>query len=251
MQAEEWFPWRTIGVAVLVAVMLGTGAVAFAETYHDPTGKVLSVGTDGDDVNCQWYGWTDASLVTLSQGGGCSSSTWATVATDGGCASGGVVVAIGDANRDCYNGSREATGLVAVGLLGADSWGFVAVSDTGDARAWCYPAIPWGPGCSAPGLAVSGTGPAAGEGNAASGTGRGDSTWSTPLPLGLLSVSGTQDANSSRGLAVSGTGNAVTGGGIGAVSVDGNSNANGGLVSVSVLGHARGGTVNYGGSGAG
>lgn len=243
---KVWF------VALAVALFATGAGSAFADTYHDPTGMVVSVGTEGDNVNCQWYGYTREPLITLSQGGGCSSATWGTVASDGGCASGGVVVAIGEANRDCgYHSTEANAGLIGVGLLGADSSGLVAVSDTGDAWAYCYPAIPWGPGCSAPGFAASGTGTATGEGNALSGTGRSNSTWWTPLPLGLLSVSGTQDANSSRGGAVSVTGNATGGGGLGAVTVDGNSNANGGLVSISVLGHARGGNVNYGGSGAG
>jgi hypothetical protein len=59
----------------------------------------------------------------------------------GGCAAGGVTIAIGNPNRACHGYSdRDANGMVGIGLLGADSYGGVlAVSDSGTATRCSQP----------------------------------------------------------------------------------------------------------------
>lgn len=203
---------RAVIVAGAVAGSYSLGSAALAETYTDPVGLgVVVVGTDGSDAR--------SSIVAVSQGG---------------CADGLVAVAVGESGHDCWwNGwGHEAYGLVGLGLLGAEGGiaigggdsaagitalavgggnasGLVAVSDTGSAQAYCLGPIPWGDNCAEPGVAVSGTGTAYGDGHTFSGTGPAQSTWDgTDNPLWpIVAVSGLGSASGGN-LAVSGTGTA-------------------------------------------
>lgn len=227
---------------------------AFGDVYRtpDPLGPILwdAVGVG-----------TSFSVCIATNGDRCVGDM-VTVTEGGGCSSGGLSIAVGDRGDGCgtYWYGREATGNIAAGLLGAESAGMLAVSDTGDST---------GVG-GADSMAVSGTGCARAGWVAVSVTGCADGGVPSGPFFGIetlpsVAVSGANRASNGRpngmtaaplgqasggAVAVAGTG-ATSSGGLGAFTVGGNSNANGGLLSFSGTGHARGGTVNYGGSGAG
>lgn len=261
--------------------MVGLSA-AFAEVYTDPLELgVVVVGTDGSDAGSDngiglLVAGVHFPIVAVSQGG---------------CANGTVAIAIGESSHDCWwNGwGNEAYGYVAIGLLGAeggiaigggdggmlalgggDASGLVAVSDTGDAGAGCLTPIPWGDNCAEPGVAVSGTGTAYGDGHTVSGTGESrtdwGSEWDTPRdnPLwpivtisglgnasgGNVAISGAGTAYSRStttsqhpvpydGVAVSGMGSAAASGAMSVAVAGGNANSNG-LLCFSATGNCYG-----------
>src|SRR5687767_6047153 len=186
--------------AISATFLFGFGVrAAVAQIVGDPLGVVQVGTTPSDSLGC---------VVAVSNG--C-------------CASGMVVVAVGESNRSCDTyGEAEASGwLVGLGLLGAegptalgggDTFGLVAVSDTGNARADCIRSL-FDSNCAEPGVAVSGTGSATGEGSVVSGTGSAQTSWDQ------------YDNDTFAVVAVSGLGNA--GGGDSLVSVSGGSNADG------------------------
>lgn len=205
------FSRRTIAFAagIALAVICSIAPAAFAETYTTPTvgsSTLVSVGTNGSDTDYAWL-----------------------AVSHGGCAGGNLAVAVGESNRACGHPSvcwpdpctGDASGAVAIGLLGADAGGYVAVSDSGEARTCPYPAGLTTSGClETPPVAVSGTGPADGH----------------------TAVSGTGNAHSSFGVAVSGTGTANSSpcswdGTNAAVSIIGDAN---GCTAISVAGNANG-----------
>lgn len=134
------------GVLCGVGLLFAGLSPARAQAYRTP-GNEIVVGTSGDDAHAVWLG-----------------------VSHGGCARGAFAVAVGEAG--CTN--AEAYGSYAgVGLAAAESFGLVAVSDTGNAQDYC---IRITIGCIFPGVAASGTGTARG-GYAVSGTGAAYSSW--------------------------------------------------------------------------
>lgn len=257
---------RLLSVACVAAPVVSCAAfmgAASAETYRAPNDAVV-VGTFGSDAGQQDI-YSPVPLLAV---------------THGGCADGWVTLAVGENNRYCGWSGKESQGLVAVGLLGADSrmlavgggdtFGVVSVSDTGPAEADCVGPIPWGDWrCAEPGIAVSGTGSATGAGSTVSGTGPSHSDWQQEGNdfWAVASVSGMGDARGGN-VAVSGTGDAhghshttyrITGGPVtypglavsgageahgGVVSVGmGDASATGGIAAVSLTGNASGGSV--------
>ena len=134
---------RRLGTVAVAAVALVGAGGARAETYRDPSGAVTGLylwqlGTDGSDAS-------SGDVVAVSLGG---------------CAYGAVAVGVGDPNRSCFWQGDVQGNPVGVGLLGAESRGTVAVSDTGGATGSCYDVSL---GCVGESVAVSVTGPAAGS----------------------------------------------------------------------------------------
>jgi hypothetical protein len=245
---KQRVPRVAAAVLGVVASVLGRSA-ASAETYTDPLGLgLVVVGTDGSDAR--------SSIVAVSQGG---------------CADGLVAVAIGESSHDCWwNGfGHEAYGLVGLGLLGAEGGiaigggdsaagltalavgggnasGLVAVSDTGTAQAYCLGPIPWGDNCAEPGIAVSGTGTAYGDGHTFSGAGNAESTWDgTDNPLWPIVAVSALGGASGGNVAASGTGTAR-----GRSTTTWQHPVPYPGVSVSGTGTASGGAVAFGGSNA-
>lgn len=185
-----------------LSTLLGLAPAAFADNYTVP--GLVEVGTNGDDAGQR----DTAAWVSVSQGG---------------CAYGGVAVAIGDSSHPCpwwapyETPGQDAAGHVAIGLLGGDSnsWA-VSVADTGDATTCETDLLD-----ICVGIAVSGTGTASGRDLAVSGAGHATSS--------TVGVSGTGAATGP--VAVSGTDNAT-----GNIAVSGTGNADGSTLGVSVLG---------------
>lgn len=178
---------RRLAVGVVAAVSIGGAGAAWGETVRDPSGQVtglylFEVGTNGSDAS-------SGDVVAVSHGG---------------CARGAVAVGIGDPNRSCFWQGDVEGQPVAVGLLGAESKGLVAVSDSGGATGWC---LDVSLGCAGQGVGVSATGPASGL-VAVSGTGTATSDTFFMPGTPSAAVSGTGRAEGHT-VSVSGTGNAA------------------------------------------
>jgi hypothetical protein len=216
-----------VATAMAAGFVFGLGAAAVAETYDVLGNQVGTNGSDADDNSV-------TGVAAVSQGG-CSTAFL-------------VAASVGEPNHACniqYDGVSDTHGgVLAVGLLGADSRGMVAVSDTGTAHGDCFYI---GLGCVEPGFAVSGTGHAHGE-NAVSGTGNASANtdWCSelyPLPgcveqYGGVAASGTGSSQSDHVAVAGGSAH----GGEAGVGVQGDAS---GDVAVTVFGDADGETAAF------